>query len=190
MVAALYVQADGIYSTIPGVEPWGLPGRDAREYAGPWPVVAHPPCAAWGRYAKPTPDSVARGPLRGEDGGCFTAALASVRRWGGVLEHPRDSKAWVAHGLGRPGARGWTRILAGGWTCLVEQGHYGHKAQKPTWLYWSGQGEPPALIWGPSTVAPHPTSARRGVLETMGKRGRAATPLDFAKMLVRLAESA
>ena len=43
-VAALYVQTRGVYYGVDGVDAWGLPDRDAREYAGPWPVVAHPPC--------------------------------------------------------------------------------------------------------------------------------------------------
>lgn len=47
-VAALYVQLGGVYYGLPGVEPWGLPERDAREYAGPYLVIAHPPCARWG----------------------------------------------------------------------------------------------------------------------------------------------
>jgi hypothetical protein len=49
MIAALFVERNGIYFGIPGVDPWDE-RRDARTYAGPWPVVAHPPCARWGRY--------------------------------------------------------------------------------------------------------------------------------------------
>ena len=37
MIAALYVMADGIYSGRPDVECWDE-ARDARNYAGPWPV--------------------------------------------------------------------------------------------------------------------------------------------------------
>lgn len=44
-VAALYVQARGVYYGVDGVDAWGLPDRDAREYAGPWPVVAPPETA-------------------------------------------------------------------------------------------------------------------------------------------------
>lgn len=51
-IAALYVQPRGVYYDLAGVEPWGVPDRDARAYAGPWPVVAHPPCERWGRYAR------------------------------------------------------------------------------------------------------------------------------------------
>jgi hypothetical protein len=35
-----------------------------------------------------------------------------------------------------------------GWTCCVYQGHYGHKALKPTWLYFVGPDKPPELKWG------------------------------------------
>ena len=31
----------------------------------------------------------------GDDAGCFAHALAAVRRCGGVLEHPKDSHAWI-----------------------------------------------------------------------------------------------
>src|SRR5258708_3804871 len=49
-VAALYVDPNGVYASLPGVEVWDE-ARDARLYAGPWPVVAHPPCARWCRLA-------------------------------------------------------------------------------------------------------------------------------------------
>lgn len=51
MIAALYVETDGPYFGLDGVDPWDI-RRDARLYTGPHPVVAHPPCARWGRYAK------------------------------------------------------------------------------------------------------------------------------------------
>jgi len=191
VIAALYVQPRGCYTDIEGVDPWDE-ARDARTYAGPYPVVAHPPCASWGRYAKVTPESRALGPLLGDDGGTFAAALASVERFGGVLEHPRDSKAWARYGLPVPSpAGGWTRGLGRpGWSCLVDQGHYGHAAQKPTWLYFVGQGEPPALVWGQSSPPPIGSGARRGNLESMSKIQRAATPRAFADVLIGLARLA
>lgn len=93
-VAALFVQPEGCYSRMPGVDPWPE-SRDARTYAGPHPVVAHPPCATWGRYAH-------KAGGKGNDGGCFASALASVRRWGGILEHPSTSDAWRAFNLVPP----------------------------------------------------------------------------------------
>ena len=39
MVAALYVAKGGAYYGLPDVDPWDE-ARDARLYAGPWPVVA------------------------------------------------------------------------------------------------------------------------------------------------------
>ena len=49
VIAALYVQTGGAYFDLPNVDPWDEQ-RDAREYKGPHPVVAHPPCQRWGRF--------------------------------------------------------------------------------------------------------------------------------------------
>lgn len=47
MIAALFVERNGVYSEVPEVDPWPLE-RDARCYDGPWLVVAHPPLRAVG----------------------------------------------------------------------------------------------------------------------------------------------
>jgi hypothetical protein len=137
-IAALFVETDGTYSGLPHVDPWDI-GRDARRYAGPHPVVAHPPCQRWGRFWHGSTRKPHQFEL-GADEGCFAAALAAVRLWGGVLEHPADSHAWAAFNLNRPSREGgWVAAdMEGGWTCCVYQGHYGHFAGKPTWLYARG----------------------------------------------------
>ena len=206
-VAALYVLTNGPYFGLSDVEPWDQ-ARDARLYAGPFPVVAHPPCERWGKYWHGGPNS-AKFPrerkVKGDDGGCFAAALAAVRRWGGVLEHPADSAAWKAFGLMPPPVDGgWVSAdWVGGWTCRVEQGHYGHRAKKGTWLYACGVSSLPSLRWGPSRASVklddgyHSAAERRahhrsdlGCIERMGKRERAETPAEFKELLLSIARGA
>ena len=139
MVAALYVETGGCYFGLDNVDPWDET-RDARLYDGPYPVVAHPPCQRWGKLWAGQPLAIKRTGIRkvkGDDNGCFKAALASVRRWGGVLEHPAGSHAWAHFDLAKPPREGgWIKADDfGGWTCCVEQGRYGHYARKPTWLF-------------------------------------------------------
>jgi hypothetical protein len=187
MVAALYVQAAGCYSGLPDVDPWDE-ARDARLYAGPHPVVAHPPCERWGRYWAGGPGKGPRKKL-GDDGGCFAAALDAVRRWGGVLEHPADSRAWGKFDLmAPPRAGGWVSagLFGPGWTCCVERGRYGHPAHKATWLYACGV-DLPALDWGRSSSAA-PLGGRP--VEVLSKRRRAATPTAFRDLLIAIASSA
>jgi hypothetical protein len=150
-VAALFVARGGCYWGLPGVDAWDE-ARDARKYAGPWPVICHPPCARWGRYWHGGPSAKVRR-TKGDDGGCFASALGAVRTWGGVLEHPADSAAWGAFGLIRPPRSGGWVVAdwCGGWTCCVEQGHYGHRARKATWLYAVGV-DLQLLKWGPSAA--------------------------------------
>lgn len=195
MIAALFVARNACYYGLPDVDPWDE-ARDARLYAGPWPVVAHPPCERWGRWAD------ANGAILGDDGGCFAAALAAVRRWGGVLEHPADSRAWSAFGLIPPiRAGGWTTAGDGGWTCCVDQGWYGHRARKPTWLYAVGC-DLPSLRWGSServvrvgryALPDDPVEAKRarrvGIVQRLSRPQRRATPILFRDLLLSIAGS-
>lgn len=111
-VAALYVETGGSYFGLPGVDPWDE-ARDARSYAGPHPVVAHPPCQRWGKLWAGNPSVIKATGIRkkkGDDGGCFKSALADVRVYGGVLEHPDQSHAWAHFNLNRPPrSGGWIR---------------------------------------------------------------------------------
>lgn len=198
MIAALYVEADGCYFGIPDVDPWDK-ARDARTYSGPHPIVAHPPCERWGRYWHGSPRKPHQYQL-GADGGCFAAALAAVRRWGGVIEHPAISRAWSAFDLNAPPAVGGWVVAdwVGGWTCHVEQGHYGHMARKATWLYAHGI-ELPELRWGagaqrlsPIALARHgyEKARRTGVMAYVGGKDkskiRAATPIEFRDVLLSM----
>lgn len=192
-IAALYVDPRGCYASLPGVDPWDE-ARDARRYAGPWPVVAHPPCQLWvnlaalnfkrygGEHNRP-----------GNDGGCFAAALGAVRTWGGVLEHPAFSRAWPAHGLRRPSGPGWHVADVGGaaglgWVCEVWQSVYGHRARKRTWLYAVGP-RPPELDW-----RREPGTAQVGwfdrIKPTLSKREAIATPPAFRDVLLAIARGA
>ena len=200
-IAALYVESAGCYFDQAGVDPWDIV-RDARQYAGPHPVVAHPPCQRWGRFWHGSTRKPHQYKL-GADEGCFAAALASVRQWGGVLEHPADSKAWAAFNLNPP-ARGSGWISAdfeGGFTCYVEQGHYGHESRKPTWLY-ANRTELPELDWtrGEQRIPEwmierygYEKARRIGVVAMVGGKNktiiRNATPLPFRDLLLSIART-
>jgi hypothetical protein len=207
VIAALYVQTGGVYYGLDDVDPWDE-ARDARTYDGPWPVVAHPPCARWSRLAGFT--EARFGLKRGEDGGCFAAALESVRRFGGVIEHPAYSAAWRAFDLPIPQWHGgWTADLwSDGHSAYVEQGRYGLPVKKATWLYAVGV-ELPELRWGftadgngPTPNGDHGgmdawrdawTSGVTGHLFYKGHRHdglRSATPEPFRDVLLAMARTA
>ena len=192
-VAALFVQEKGTYAGQSGIDAWPE-SRDARLYAGDLPVVAHPPCARFCRLAGLVQ---ARYPhlRKGEDGGCFASALASVRRWSGVLEHPAYSDAWPMFGLSRPNPKGgWSDPDAyGGRTCHVEQAHYGHRARKATWLYAVGT-DLPELRWGRAPdvtawVSYNQNHNAGKVVERLSKRASNATPPAFKAVLLDMARS-
>lgn len=188
MIAALFVEEKGVYSGLPDVDVWGVT-RDARQYRGPWPVVAHPPCHLWTNLAHVNFKRYGGEHNRpGNDGGCFAAALAAVREWGGVLEHPAESRAWPAHGLDRP-IGPWMRCCRGEWTCEVWQSAYGHKARKRTWLYYVGTSPPPELDWSrrPGT---HQCGWFDRIKPTLSKHEASATPLPFRDLLLSIARGA
>ena len=191
MIAALYVARGGVYWDLPDVDPWDEE-RDARKYAGPWPVVAHPPCARWCQLA--SVNEVRYGQKIGDDDGCFAAALFAVRLWGGVLEHPAYSLAWDEFALPRPARGGWTQGLYDtGWTCEVAQSAYGHRARKLTWLYYCGP-QPLDMLWKyPAATAQVSWGKVAGGTywkQPLSKQEASETPAAFRDALLSLARNA
>lgn len=192
MIAALFVQTDGCYFNIPGVDPWDEK-RDARLYDGPHPVVAHPPCQLWGNMAFVNYTRWGGDHNRpGNDGGCFYSALKSVEKWGGVLEHPAFTRAWEEYGIPKPEKEGWTKTGSNEYICEVWQSAYGHQARKRTWLFYSGQSQPPEMNWakisGTHQIGFHDQRGKDRNKPTISGKKASATPIAFRDLLIQIAE--
>ncbi len=125
-VSVLYVDPRGPYPKL--VADWWDEKRDARLYAGPNPVVAHPPCGPWGRL---------KHLYQGNEHDCAPRGLSQVCAFGGVLEHPAHSDLWKVAGLPMPGEE--KRFVDGtGVTIEVDQCDWGHVARKRSWLFLFG----------------------------------------------------
>jgi hypothetical protein len=193
VISALYVQPNGCYANLEGIDLWPE-SRDARLYSGPYSAVAHPPCQLWGPFAAINYKRWGGEHNRpGNDGGCFQAALAAVNTWGGVLEHPARSRAWATYGLAKPGNKGWSRSGIG-WVCEVWQSAYGHRANKATWLYYFGTKPPFDLDWdrprGSHQIGYHDQRGLSRNKPTLSKRESNATPVLFRDALIELAKEA
>jgi len=191
-VAALFVDPDGVYANLPGIEVWDE-AMDARLYAGPWPVVAHPPCNHWCQLASVNAARYETFEI-GDDEGCFQAALIAVRRFGGVLEHPAYSLAWDAFELPRPERYHWRAAFDDpGFVTEVSQSAYGCPARKRTWLYYVGPG-PATLDWrdlpGEAVIGGGIHSGECVGRRKIEKREASATPIAFRDLLLSLARSA
>jgi hypothetical protein len=181
MVSILFTRQDSIYKTL-GVDCWDI-DRNALNWPGGNPVVCHPPCRAWGQlsqFAKP----------REGERELAVWAIEQVRKYGGVLEHPRASRLWKELCL----PLGKETDEYGGYSLCVNQSWWGHKAQKKTLLYIVGCNRnelpemPIKLDLVQFIVA---SSVRKGhpkYKPEISKKEREATPVDFAKWLIAVAE--
>jgi hypothetical protein len=120
-------------------------------------------------------------------------AVAQVRRFGGVLEHPEASRLWADQRLAAPGAIDEHR----GRTIRVDQFRFGHRCEKATRLYVVGLTYPELVAMLPPRRPDRPAFVvgnPRGVLKAVPgwrpeipKPEREATPPEFARWLVEVA---
>jgi len=180
-IAVLFAKHGSIYHEVSGCDVWDK-SRDALRWGGGLPVVAHPPCRAWASLrhcAKPDP---------GEKEYALWA-IEQVRKYGGVLEHPARSTLWPVAGLPDIGCTD----EYGGWTLVVDQNWWGHRAQKRTRLYICGckPAELPTmpLRLGKATHTVGLWSGRdkKNCRPSISKCEYEATPKMFAEWLVELA---
>jgi hypothetical protein len=178
-VAALYVDPRGPYPKL--VREWWDETRDASTYAGPWPVVAHPPCGPWGHLAHLDTST---------DRSLAIAGVEAVRRWGGCLEHPTWSGVFDVLRMPRPGELpdAW-----GGVTVAVCQCDFGHVARKRSWIHIVGARSLPAMppprepthwVSGGRHAANGPVPAGIKVCSPAQRR---RTPVAFAEWLIEVA---
>lgn len=153
-----------------GLDCWPK-SRDARRWPGGNPIIAHPPCAQWGKLRH-----IALRTLQQKALAPWSVLLA--REWGGVVEHPEGSALWDFMRLPEPGEQDeW------GFTTVVDQLWFGHRAQKRTRLYVCGlrPDQMPRfdldLSYAPRTV------------ESMGRSERERTPIGFARYLKETASA-
>lgn len=88
----------------------------------------------------------------------------------------------------------------GGWTCCVEQGAYGHRARKATWLYafrcelpvlqWRARGDFVRLDDGYHSPEERARAVKTGACQRLSSRQRLATPEAFRDVLLAMARSA
>lgn len=127
IAAVLFARQDSAYKEQQCFDVYDIE-RDARTFCKRLPVLAHPPCRAWGmlsHMAKP----------REDEKQLAFFALAQVRLNGGVLEHPSGSRLWQEAGLPNEGL---FVDEFGGFTIEIDQYDFGHVANKPTKLYICG----------------------------------------------------
>jgi len=179
-VAVLFARRDSIYKRYPHCDVYDV-DRDARTYGGDLPIIAHPPCRAWGalrRFAKPAP---------GEKELAIWA-IDRIRSNGGVLEHPRASSLWPA--LGLPTGRDVDQW--GGFTLDVNQSWWGHLAQKRSFFYVCGclrRDVPtiPLSLSLPKKVVATSRSRKGSSGVHLPKSLREVTPPHMAEWLISLA---
>lgn len=181
-VSVLFSRRDSVYKKL-GADCWDI-DRDALNWPGGNPIVAHPPCRAWGKlkaFAKP----------REGEKELAIWAISKIRKYGGVLEHPRASDLWRELNL----PTGNQVDEYGGYSLHVDQNWWGHKARKSTLLYVCGvnKNDIPDIPLNFSRIefyCAYPKSwkgkSRYGMKE-ISKAEREETPEEFAKWLLKLA---
>jgi len=176
MVSALFVRKNSIYKSM-GVDCWDI-DRNATLWPGGNPAIFHPPCRLWSRL---------KGLSNADESEKMLAtwSVDQVRKWGGVLEHPRSSALWSHAGL----PLGTTIDQYGGFTLSVDLHWFGFPARKSTLLYIVGLS--------PSAIPAYPISLdaiERVIYGPTGKPGgkelsksmRDKTPASMATWLIEV----
>lgn len=180
-VPVLFARKNSIYNQIPCCDVWDI-SRDAMTWPGGRPLIAHPPCAQWGRLRGLAKNSQV-------EKNYAIHAVDLIRKYGGVLEHPAGSILWKDENISLPRIGHYDAF--GGYTIAMPQYWFGHKAMKHTWFYILGckpedLPEIPLKISNPQYVVSSVKRKERKDKKELSRCGRESTPLSLAQWLVEV----
>jgi hypothetical protein len=160
-ITVLFTQKDSVYKKL-GCNCYDKE-RNAIAYKGVDPVIAHPPCRAWGKLkgmAKPEP---------GEKDLALWA-MELINRNGGILEHPKASDLFRQ------------ADTEPGFLLPIQQKDFGHEARKDTFLYIVG------TTHDKLPVLPLILGEPEQKIQNMQRKQREQTPENLAKWLIKTLE--
>lgn len=181
VTTVLFCQSNSIYNKLGRLYPcdtWNEK-RNALNWQGNEACVYHPPCRLWSKLKN----------FSTADENEKYLAVWSVRKiqeYGGVLEHPAYSSLWKCCNLPKPGKKDQF-----GFTIEVDQFHFGHKAQKKTWLYIVGLPINSELLHYrkiPGKPKFQVSALRFEPKPRLNKKLSNATPKKFAKFIVKIVD--
>ena len=151
--------------------------RNAFTFSERTPLIAHPPCRLFSRLRQfSTADR--------KEKQCAYFALAQVRMFGGILEHPRSSTLWKNGNFNLSGEID----IYGGFLRSVNLSWFGFPAEKKTMLYFVGISPSDLPAFPLSLDAPLSTisTSKNSSLQEVQKKYRSSTPLLMIKYFIQV----
>lgn len=153
--------------------------RNAFNFSGRCPVIAHPPCRLFSRLRKFSKADVS-------EKKCAFFALSQVRMFGGILEHPRSSTLWQDGNFDLSG----NLDQYGGFLRSVNLSWFGFPAEKKTMLYFVGISPSVLPPFPLDLSAPHLSvgTSKCKRLPEIKKSSRSETPDQMIKYFIQVME--
>ena len=177
----LFCRQNSTYQKFDNVDIW-TEKRNALNFVGLAPIVAHPPCRLWGKLKH-----FSKAPQEEKALGIFAVNLARLN--GGVVEHPSGSQLFKFMDCGTFKAPD----EHGGFVISLDQSWYGHPCKKSTLLYICGIDRmsfthpcPSYQLHTHAVCGRHKTT----IVKASSRRIRLFTPYLMAEYLISLARLA
>ena len=176
MIPVLFTQENSNYNEIQIFDCYDEK-RNALSFNYRIPLIAHPPCRKFSKLR-----GLSTAPLSEKKLAFF--ALAKVRQFGGILEHPRSSTLWKDGNFNLDGSVD----SYGGFLRSVDLSWFGFPARKKTMLYFCGitPSQLPPFPISLNAITHVVSSSYKSEKKEIPKNMRSATPLPMIEFFIEV----
>ena len=176
MIPVLFTQENSNYDKIKLFDCYNIK-RNALSFTDRIPLIAHPPCRKFSKLR-----GLSTAPLSEKKLAFF--ALARIRQFGGILEHPRSSTLWKNGNFNLDGSID----SYGGFLRSVDLSWFGFPARKKTMLYFCGiaPGQLPPIPISLDAITHVISSTSSSNKKEISKKMRSTTPLPMIEFFIEV----